>query len=107
MATIQELEKRLNALEKAFLQSQKNQVPVTAKVDDTANKVEVITPYTATKTAYYGDTSVTFYDVPQGKVSVYVDDFLMDYSVSRIEDRLVVSFEPLDKASTQITISIQ
>lgn len=107
MATLQELETRLNALEKAFLQAQKNQVPVTAKVDDTANKVEVITPYTATKTAYYGDTSVTFYDVPQGKVSVYVDDFLMDYSVSRIENRLVVSFEPLDKASTQITISIQ
>ena len=104
---VTKLEKQLNALNNAFLQSQKNQVPVTAKVDDTANKVEVITPYTATKTAYYGDTSVTFYDVPQGKVSVYVNDYLMDYSVSRNENRLVVSFEPLNKASEQITISIQ
>ena len=53
MATIQELENRLNALEKAFLQAQKNQVPVTAKVDDTSNRVTSITPYTDTKTAYY------------------------------------------------------
>lgn len=106
MATIQELENRLNALEKAFLQSQKNQVPVTAKVDDTANKVEVITPYTDTKTAYYGDTSITFYDAPQGNVSVFFDGYNGAYSVSRVENRLSVSFDALDK-QTQVTISIQ
>ena len=106
MATIQELENRLNALEKAFLQAQKNQVPVTAKVDDTANKVEVITPYTDTKTAYYGDTSITFYDAPQGNVSVFFDGYNGAYSVSRVENRLSVSFDALDK-QTQVTISIQ
>lgn len=106
MATIQELENRLNALEKAFLQSQKNQVPVTAKVDDTSNRVTSITPYTDTKTAYYGDTSITFYDAPQGNVSVFFDGYNGAYSVSRVENRLSVSFDALDK-QTQVTISIQ
>jgi hypothetical protein len=106
MATIQELESRLNALEKAFLQSQKNQVPVTAKVDDTSNRVTSITPYTDTKTAYYGDTSITFYDAPQGNVSVFFDGYNGAYSVSRVENRLSVSFDALDK-QTQVTISIQ
>lgn len=106
MATIQELENRLNALEKAFLQAQKNQVPVTAKVDDTSNRVTSITPYTDTKTAYYGDTSITFYDAPQGNVSVFFDSYNGAYSVSRVENRLSVSFDALDK-QTQVTISIQ
>lgn len=106
MATIQELESRLNALEKAFLQAQKNQVPVTAKVDDTSNRVTSITPYTDTKTAYYGDTSITFYDAPQGNVSVFFDGYNGAYSVSRVENRLSVSFDTLDK-QTQVTISIQ
>lgn len=106
MATIQELESRLNALEKAFLQAQKNQVPVTAKVDDTSNRVISITPYTDTKTAYYGDTSITFYDAPQGNVSVFFDGYNGAYSVSRVENRLSVSFDALDK-QTQVTISIQ
>ena len=106
MATIQELENRLNALEKAFLQAQKNQVPVTAKVDDTSNRVTSITPYTDTKTAYYGDTSITFYDAPQGNVSVFFDGYNGAYSVSRVENRLSVSFDALNK-QTQVTISIQ
>lgn len=105
MATLQELESRLNALEKAFLQAQKNQVPVTAKVDDTSNRVTSITPYTDTKTAYYGDTSITFYDAPQGNVSVFFDGYNGAYSVSRVENRLSVSFDALDK-QTQVTISI-
>ena len=106
MATVQELESRLNALEKAFLQAQKNQVPVTAKVDDTSNRVTSITPYTDTKTAYYGDTSITFYDAPQGNVSVFFDGYNGAYSVSRVENRLSVSFDALNK-QTQVTISIQ
>ena len=53
---VEQLESRLNNLQNAFLQSQKNQVPVTAKTDDTANKVVDITPWTMTKTAYIDDT---------------------------------------------------
>ena len=104
---IQNIKEELKDLRNAFVESQRNQSDKVDKLDNTSNRVDAITPYTDTKTAYYGDTEVTFYDVPQGKVSVFVNDYLMDYSVSRIENRLVVSFEPLDKASTQITISVQ
>lgn len=104
---VSKLEMEMINLQQAFLNMQRSQVNTTGKVDDTSNRVDRITPYTAVKTTYYGDTEVTFYDVPQGKVSVYIDDCLMDYSVSRIENRLIVSFEPLEVASTQITISVQ
>ena len=106
MATLQELESRLNALEKAFLQAQKNQVPVTAKVDDTSNRVTAITPYTETKTAYYGETEKTFYNVPQGILSVYFSNYNNDYSVVRVCDRLTITFYALTE-QTDITISIQ
>ena len=102
-----DLEKRVAQLEQMVLQMARTNVPIVSKLDDTSNKVEQITPYTDTKTAYYGDTSVTFYDAPQGRASVFIDDMPMDYSVSRIEGRLVVSFDQLEVASVQITISIQ
>ncbi len=105
--TIQEIEQRLIAIEQSVMELQRSRYPMVSRVDDTSNKVDAITPYTAVKTAYYGDTSVTFYDAPQGRVSVFTDDLPMDYSVSRIEDRLVVSFDRLEVASVQITISIQ
>ena len=104
---IQKLRADLNNLQTAFLQSQRNASATVGKVDDTSNKVVAITPYTAVKTAYYGDKSVTFYDAPQGNVSVFIDGLQMDYSMSRNENGLVVSFEPLEVASVQITISIQ
>ena len=102
-----DLEKRVAQLEQIVLQLSRNIPNIVSDVDETSNRVDRITPYTDSKTAYYGDTEVTFYDVPQGKVSVYIDDCLMDYSVSRNENRLIVSFEPLEVASTQITISVQ
>ena len=103
---VTKLEKQFNAFNNAFLQAQKNNVGTVAKVDDTANKVEVITPYTDTKQAYYGDTSVTFYDAPQGNVSVFIDGYNGYYSVDRNEGRLVVSFDALEKQTT-VSISIQ
>jgi len=103
MATIQELESRLNALEKAFLQAQKNQVPVTAKVDDTSNRVTSITPYTDTKTAYIGDTECVFENVPQGNVSVFG---LKEYQTESISNNLVITFDALEEVTT-VSISIQ
>ncbi len=61
--------------------------------------------YTATKTAYTGDTEITFYDVPSGNVSVYINGYLGNYAVNRIQDRLTVSFDALED-QTDITISI-
>ena len=68
--------------------------------------ISAITPYTETKTAYYGESEKTFYDVPDGNVSVYFTDYDGDYSVSRVSGRLTISFDTLTE-QTDITISIQ
>lgn len=107
---VDKLEKQLNALNNAFLQSQKNQVPVTAKVDDTANKVEVITPYTDSEVKYIGDDDAQFFNVPQGMLSVSVVDSegnFIDYTLEREGDMVSVYFdEPLENMAT-VSISVQ
>lgn len=100
--TIQDLEERLNTFEKSLIQMAQNNTPLVTKVDDTSNKVEQITPYTETKTAYIDDTEVVFTNVPEGNLTIY---FSKPYTVVRDEDRLLISFEALEEV-TQITISI-
>lgn len=99
---INKLKSRLDNFQQAFLQSQKNQVPVTAKTDDTASRVTEITPWTASKTAYIDDTEVTFTDVPQGSMSVYMDT---PHTYVRDGSRVAVHFEPLEEV-IEVTISI-
>ena len=99
---VNQLENRLNNLQNAFLQSQKNQVPVTAKTDDTASKVVEITPWTASKTAYIDDTECIFTEVPAGNMTVYCT---VPHTVERDGDRVTVRFEPLEEV-TEVTISI-
>ena len=101
---VNQLESRLNNLQNAFLQSQKNQVPVTAKTDDTASKVVEITPWTASKTAYIDDTKITFTNVPQGNVNAFVGG--VNYAnFERLDDRIIVKFEPLTEAK-EVTINV-
>ena len=106
MKTIEErvqiLEGNFASLQQAFLQSQRNNTNTVSRVDDNANKVESITPYTETKTAYYGETEKTFYNVPEGNVTVFG---LKEYSLDRISDRLTITFDALSE-QTEITISI-
>lgn len=104
--TIEQLEKKLDNLEQAVLQIARNNVPVVSKVDDTTNKVDAITPYTDTRRAYYGEREKTFYEVPSGNVSVFFSNYNGDYAISRIADRLTVSFDTLEY-ETDVTISIQ
>jgi hypothetical protein len=100
------LENKVAQLSEAFLNAQRQNVPVVSKVDDTANKVVEITPYTQTKTAYIGDTEVTFTDVPLGNLSVFIEDSQIAYGVMRDSDRVTVDFiEPLEDVTT-VTISI-
>lgn len=106
---LQKLIARVNNLQNAFVQSQRNQAPITAKVDTTSSEVKAITPYTETKTAYIGDTEVIFKDIKDGNLSVYVKDDngdYPDYAIERTNDVLTVYFEPLEYITT-ITISIQ
>ena len=102
MDRITALEQRVDMLEKAFLQSQKNQVTITDKTDSTAVKVEELTPYTESKTAYIDDTEVVFENVPQGNLTIYLNK---PYTVEREDSRVTVRFEALEEV-TEITISI-
>ena len=68
----------------------------------TVMRVDDITPYTETKTAYIGDTEVTFYDVPEGNVTVFFDK---PYTMEKITDRITLHFEELEEV-TEITISV-
>lgn len=71
-------------------------------IDQLGKATEAITPYKETKTAYIGDTEVTFYDVPNGNVTVYFNN---SYELKRIGDRIEISFDPLEDI-TEITISV-
>lgn len=103
---VSKLEMEMKNLQRAFYDMQKSQVTTVGRVDDTSNKVTAITPYTETKTAYYGEKEKSFYDIPDGRMSVYFTNYDGNYSISRISDRLTVSFDTLTE-QTDITISIQ
>ena len=77
-----------------------------ADINGVRKGVSDITPYTETKKAYYHEEKKNFYNVPDGNLSVFFDNYNDSYSVTRIENRLTVEFEPLEK-ETNITISIQ
>lgn len=100
-----DLEKRVAQLEQIVLQLSRNIPNIVSDVDDTSNRVDRITPFTETKTAYIGDTEVVFTNVPQGNLSVYFDT-PTDYSVERTKDAIAVTFDALDEVTT-VTISIQ
>lgn len=70
--------------------------------DYTGMRVDAVTPYTETKQAYIGDTEVTFYDVPEGNVTIFFDK---PYTVERLADRITLHFEELEEV-TEITISV-
>lgn len=99
---IKNLESRLDNLQQAFLQAQANQVPITGKVDDTANRVTSIAPQTFTQTAYIDDTSVTFEGIPSGNMTVYCP---VNYTTTRDGDRVTVEFDALTEVA-EITLSI-
>lgn len=89
------LEAQVQGLQLAFLQSQRNEIPLRDQVTE-------ITPWTATKTAYIGDTECIFTDVPQGNLTVYLT---IPYTVERMDNRVTVYFDTLEEV-TDIAISI-
>lgn len=96
---------RLKALEQAFYASRSREVDNTYRSEDALNKADALTPYTETKTAYIGDTSITFDNVPSGNLNVFFTNYFGIYRTEISGNRLVVSFEPLEEV-TQVTISI-
>ena len=72
--------------------------------DKLEQAIAAVTPYKDTKTAYIGDTEITFY-IPTditGNITVF---FPYEYSMERMHDRIIITFEPLEEV-TDITISI-
>ena len=83
-----------------------NKLYTDADIDGVRKSVSDITPYTETKAAYFNESEKTFYNVPEGNVTVLFDNYNGDYSVKRIMDRVIVSFETL-KQQSNITISVK
>ena len=77
-----------------------------ADINGTRQSVANITPTVITEKAYYGESEKTFYDAPMGNTSVYFSNYTGAYSVNRVSNRLIVSFDTLSEP-TDITISIQ
>ena len=102
---IQNLKNQIKDLQDTVRKLAKGNTEEVSKREQTTAQVNAITPYTETKTAYYGEKLKTFYDVPQGNITVSFDNYNGDYSVGRIADRVTVSFDVLS-AETQITISV-
>jgi hypothetical protein len=73
-----------------------------ADVDGVRKSVLDVTPYKETKTAYIGDTEVTFYGVPEGNITIFFDK---PYTMEKVADRITLTFDELDEV-TDITISI-
>ena len=100
---VEKLEKLYANLSDSFITAQKNQVVNTAKTDDNSNNIKTLTPYTETKIGYYGETEKTFYNVPDGNVTVFG---LSEYTMDRVSNNITLSFDALTE-QTNITISIQ
>ena len=103
---IDKLKKAVANLNNTVLQMAKNNTKEVSKTDNTANEVKAITPYTETKTAYIGDTEISFDNVPSGNLSVFADN-INEYRTDRVGSTLNIDFiKPLEEV-TEITISIQ
>lgn len=76
------------------------------KVNRLSNQVNQITPFEETKTGYYGENEKVFYNVPEGNVSIFFDNYTGDYSIDRIGDRLTVKFPERLTDTTTITLTI-
>ena len=77
-----------------------------ADMQGNRQSISNVTPYTETKTAYIGDTEISFDNVPSGNLSVFADN-ISEYRTDRVGSTLSIDFiKPLEEV-TEITISIQ
>ena len=76
-----------------------------ADMQGNRQSISNVTPYTETKTAYIGDTEISFDNVPSGNLSVFADN-INEYRTDRVGSTLNIDFiKPLEEV-TEITISI-
>jgi len=77
------------------------------RINSVANSVAEITPYTETKTAYFGENEKVFYGVPNGNISIFFDNYTGEYETNRIEDRITIKFPARLTDMTSITVMVQ
>lgn len=94
-----DFENRLQELSESVSQQQES-------IDTLNSQVSDLTPYTDTQTAYYNESEKTFYNVPEGNITVFFDNYNGNYSINRVSDRVTVSFDPLEQETT-ITIKVE
>lgn len=78
-------------------------------IDNVGKQVDGITPFVATATLQAGDDKEVFLDVPDGIVSVLVNDpekQNIPYHVTRNDDRVTVLFESALSYVVDITIKV-
>ena len=100
---INNLKARMDSLQDSLIQMGINNNDTTEKAYEGYNKANALEPYTDTKTAYIGDTEVTFENVPHGNVSVFG---LTEYAIDWQNDRIIISFPAVEEV-TDVTISVQ
>ena len=83
----------------------KDKMYTDADINGTRQSVANITPFTMTKSAYYGENAKAFYGVPEGNTSVFFSKYNGSYTTSRVGSTLTVAFDTLTEP-TDITISI-
>lgn len=78
--------------------------PIQKQISALNRRITEITPYTATKEAYYGETEKVFYDVPNGNVTIFCD---ADNTFERIDNRLIVKFAEALSNTVEVTVMVQ
>lgn len=103
---IQNLKNQIKDLQDSVRKIAQGNTAEVSKREQTTAQVNAITPYTETKTAYIGDTEISFDNVPSGNLSVFVDN-ISEYRTDRVGSTLNIDFfKPLEEV-TEVTISIQ
>ena len=103
---IKQIKAQLQNLQEIVLRMSRSNTEEVSKREQTTAQVDSLTPYTDTKTAYIGDTEISFDNVPSGNLSVFADN-ISEYRSDRVGSTLNIDFiKPLEEV-TEVTISIQ
>lgn len=112
MVTTYELEKRLSNLENLvnYLSNQMTKTKEYSDADMAGARqiISQIEPTTYTKTVGIGETEVTFTDIVNGNISVFIEDSegkFPTFDMDKSGNILTVYFEPLENVAT-ITVSV-
>lgn len=77
------------------------------RISEVNYKVNDITPFEESKTAYFGEIEKVFYNVPEGNMTVFFDNYTGEYDIDRISDRVTVIFPTRLSDMTTVTLMVQ